>query len=340
MPRITTKHDGSVIYTFDELHQRVADAVRPKIPSISFGLNLFTHRTHVTGRFTCSNWSCATSWVSKKISLVFQSNAELDRYEATVSGQKCPSCQTPGVLEMDEQSYIDQTECCLRKAAGVAAGPPPSAGCQGSLAQDGDGFPRGGSIPPQRLVPDNRYPDVAEEPTPSVIHADIATSLAAGDDTQQSEAERDLGEWYARIAARERRMLELEAELNTRNDLHPVVVKSMREELNNIPTEIRMFRTLLEIPEPAQPATNTTSSNNAQKNEAERNLEAEDRVEIRAKQRRVFVLESEIARGNLDPDTAAYKREEANFIYEEINHLRKLLDIPKPAQLPITQLKQ
>lgn len=149
IPPTTTSHSKRVrrgipasaqetkeFFVFPELHQTVADAVSPEIPSTWFNANHpddFNHEkyTHIMGKFTCNNTSCRKGvWGSKKVAIEIR-GYEDNGYSAIVYNQRCKSCNQLGTFKLDEGSYIERVTYRLKTWAGVEMETPPFNGIQG-----------------------------------------------------------------------------------------------------------------------------------------------------------------------------------------------------------------
>lgn len=108
------------------LHQDVANAVYTHIPVLQFhdkntpkGVSN-EYSTFVTGVFLCHNRACSEpSWRSGKVSIVIRRYQD-GSYNAEVFNQRCKACNKLGILDLDQQTYIERVAYRLLKWAEVA----------------------------------------------------------------------------------------------------------------------------------------------------------------------------------------------------------------------------
>ena len=101
------------------------DAVTDEIPSTWFQKQNSDrdsnnqYSTHVMGKFKCNNNACSTDgWGSKKVTILIRGYRR-NGYNAEVFNQRCKACNKLGMLELDEQSYVDRVAYRLKKWANV-----------------------------------------------------------------------------------------------------------------------------------------------------------------------------------------------------------------------------
>ena len=128
-------HEAKVSYTYPELHKRVLVAVSGEISKPWFNRKTLAanneYSTHVMGKFVCGNGDCPRhGWSSKKVAILIKGYSK-NGYSATVFNQRCQSCKTLGILELDEDSYIERVAYRIKKWAGVRVDEPYFAGKKG-----------------------------------------------------------------------------------------------------------------------------------------------------------------------------------------------------------------
>lgn len=112
-------------FTYPELHQNIAEAVFPEIPSAWFQEDESEERfrnewfTHVMGIFICTDSACNSQlWVSRKVSIEIR-GYDKNGYNAFVYNQRCKSCDELGTFVLDKESYVERVAYRLKKWAGV-----------------------------------------------------------------------------------------------------------------------------------------------------------------------------------------------------------------------------
>ncbi|KAK4135743.1 hypothetical protein BT67DRAFT_259273 [Trichocladium antarcticum] len=80
------------------------------------------YSTHIMGNFTCRNGfsgHCPNKvWGSKKIAIVIRRYPN-HGYNALVFKQRCKSCNSLGIMKIDENSYIERVAYRLKKWAKI-----------------------------------------------------------------------------------------------------------------------------------------------------------------------------------------------------------------------------
>ncbi|KAF2759853.1 hypothetical protein EJ05DRAFT_509545 [Pseudovirgaria hyperparasitica] len=124
-------------YTFTSLHQNILEAISYDINHAWFcgaknrQIPENEYQTHVMGKFRCVNVACdATCWSSKKVAILIRGFSN-NGYNAEVFGQRCKSCNNLGLLELDEESYVERVAYRVKKWAGVHAERPVYNGKEG-----------------------------------------------------------------------------------------------------------------------------------------------------------------------------------------------------------------
>jgi len=85
------------------------------------------HDSSIMGTFTCTNTTCSSlRWTSKKIAISIRQYPGL-RYNARVYYQRCKSCNSLSVPELDD-TYAERVSYRLAKWSGIAVEEPPSSG--------------------------------------------------------------------------------------------------------------------------------------------------------------------------------------------------------------------
>jgi hypothetical protein len=116
--------------TFPELHQDVLDALPSAMNSLKFNHRDNFHdanklySTNVMGDFTCNNHPRALIWPSKRVAIVIRGYPG-NEYNAVVYSQRCKLCDELGVLDLDENSYVERIAYRLKRWAGVPVEIPP-----------------------------------------------------------------------------------------------------------------------------------------------------------------------------------------------------------------------
>jgi hypothetical protein len=78
-----------------------------------------TYPTNVMGKFRCKNDACKTDgWSSKHVALLIRGYAG-NGYNAVVFNQRCKSCDTLGIFDLDKTSYIERVSYRIQKWAGI-----------------------------------------------------------------------------------------------------------------------------------------------------------------------------------------------------------------------------
>ncbi|KAK4458662.1 zinc-binding domain-containing protein [Cladorrhinum samala] len=119
-------------FMFAELHQRVASelitAGLSPIPEFSKtfrnheAIRPSPYNTSVVAKFRCTG--CGKRWVSGRVAICIRKFPE-DKYNASVYNQKCKGCEKLGIMELDEQSYIDRVAYRLKVWGGIKIHTPP-----------------------------------------------------------------------------------------------------------------------------------------------------------------------------------------------------------------------
>ncbi|KAF1850817.1 uncharacterized protein K460DRAFT_271884 [Cucurbitaria berberidis CBS 394.84] len=112
-------------FMFPLLHRDVVNAVSGDISSTWFNgkpsdrNSNNEYSTHVMGKFICNNKACPTGgWGSKKVAILIRGYPG-NGYNAEVFNQRCKSCNRPGSMKLDEDSYVDRVAYRLKKWAGI-----------------------------------------------------------------------------------------------------------------------------------------------------------------------------------------------------------------------------
>ncbi|KAK4139129.1 zinc-binding domain-containing protein [Dichotomopilus funicola] len=117
---------------YPDLHDRVIESLSsispPILPKWDFhpedtdAGTKQDYDTRIMGDFTCPNKACKKhGWGSKKIAIVIREYPGR-WYNAVVYGQRCKSCDTLGIIRLDEQSYVERVVYRLKKWSGMKMG--------------------------------------------------------------------------------------------------------------------------------------------------------------------------------------------------------------------------
>ena len=129
--RIPTRQEETrTSFTFPELHQRICEAVAPRITSMWFNNNTDAYfedeyTTCVMGKFICNNNRCRKKGWSSKLVAIWIRRYPRSGYNAIVYNQHCKSCDRLGIFRLNEESYVDRIAYRLKRWAGVAVEKPP-----------------------------------------------------------------------------------------------------------------------------------------------------------------------------------------------------------------------
>ncbi|TLS20445.1 uncharacterized protein PpBr36_11273 [Pyricularia pennisetigena] len=115
---------------FPPLHPQVVEAVgRDICPAWGGKVNqqgrcTNEYNTNVSGRFRCSNSACSKSWSSGLVAIRIMAFHD-NRYNATIYNQHCKTCNSLGIIKLDEARYVERVSYRLKKWAGAPQETPP-----------------------------------------------------------------------------------------------------------------------------------------------------------------------------------------------------------------------
>ncbi|KAK6514621.1 hypothetical protein TWF281_004819 [Arthrobotrys megalospora] len=106
-----TENEPECWYLFEDYHDRVSE----EVDNVVFIANTESYdragRTNLTGRFKCSNQTCGKGWSSNIVATVilgFDRGGGKLGYCAQVYNQRCKRCEELGIMDLDEDIYIER----------------------------------------------------------------------------------------------------------------------------------------------------------------------------------------------------------------------------------------
>ncbi|KAF3913699.1 hypothetical protein AA313_de0202909 [Arthrobotrys entomopaga] len=116
------KRSPKKYYLFEKYHNRICQEVEGVTFQQSNRKGDAEKNTNLIGEFSCSNEACETQWDSGVIATVIrryrQPSGQMG-YNAQVYNQRCRACKSLGIMQLDEEIYVERVARRLKIWKGV-----------------------------------------------------------------------------------------------------------------------------------------------------------------------------------------------------------------------------